>query len=217
MCCFDVHRLHRPKTLSSPRLQKIRRPQRTPSYQNRRVRIDSPTRRLPSGKSASRNLKRALRPVRHHLHRIHCKTTRREARALISMLHLLSFLRASANLGRNSSKCESEPKLEADYPHNGGNCVRRKLDSLWAGAARPMPRRAAGLQSRQHGNPHNPEHGHRGILHGWVSYAKRRPKLFTSIDSRRTQGRVEADRDTIIAVLCVSALPMAAWWRRFHS
>jgi hypothetical protein len=46
-----------------------------------------------------------------NLHRIYCKTTRREACALKTMLHPLILLRISANLGRNSSKCESEPLL----------------------------------------------------------------------------------------------------------
>lgn len=45
----------------------------------------------------------------HDLHPIYCQTVRRDARALKSMLHLLILLRTNANLGHNSSKCESEP------------------------------------------------------------------------------------------------------------
>ncbi len=76
----------------------------------------APAARTDSPRSA--RSQQDLHPVRHHLHRIYCKTTRREARALKTMLHLLILLRTSTNLGRNSSKCESEPLL-------GGNQQRR--------------------------------------------------------------------------------------------
>lgn len=62
--------------------------------------------------------KQDLHPVRQNLHRIYCKTTRREACALKTMLHPLILLRTSANLGRNSSKCESEPLLDGKTPQS---------------------------------------------------------------------------------------------------
>lgn len=130
-----VRRLYRAKTLSSNRSQKMRRPHRTPSHQNRRVRIDSstrrPTKRQICGpapvaalhppatplavRTRSPRLARSqqdLHPVRHHLHRIYCKTVRREARALKTVLHLLILQRTSTILRPNNSKCESEPRSD---------------------------------------------------------------------------------------------------------
>ena len=64
-----------------------------------------------TGSLRSARSKQDLHPVRQDLHRIYCKTTRRETRTFKTMLHLLILLRTSANLDRNSSKCESEPLL----------------------------------------------------------------------------------------------------------
>jgi len=69
----------------------------------------APAARAYSPRSA--RSKQDLHPVRQDLYRIYCKTTRRKARALKTMPHPLILLRTSANLGPNSSKCESEPLL----------------------------------------------------------------------------------------------------------
>jgi hypothetical protein len=42
-----------------------------------------------------------------------------------------------------------------------------------------MLRLTAAARPRQIRKPHSPAHADRGFLHGWLSYAKQRPKPFT--------------------------------------
>ena len=47
-----------------------------------------------------------------------------------------------------------------------------------------MLRLEAAARPRQIRKPHSPAHADRGFLHGWLSYAKQRPKPFSIQDIR---------------------------------
>lgn len=74
---------------------------------------------------------------------------------------------------RPSSRTPISPTPSSLMPGCSSNGIQQ------AGAPRHMLRLTAAARPRQNRKPHSPAHADRGFLHGWLSYAKQRPKPFT--------------------------------------